>query len=192
MGVRNRIDRHPKHIEWLFSFKAAARLPPWHRGGAVRVPSRSISPPNPISSGSPHVRPMWALSTCGEPDKIKKNTHPKYITLFFEQVLWHRAGRCGPEPDRVRVPSRSIAPPWRSIRFRLALRTYAPWGVRVVSQAKSRKIPTRNILPLFLLSRDDIYAGFDSSIHNMSIAAVRPQGRSIPPCRPSHGRDHGS
>ena len=34
----------------------------------VRVPSRSISPPwgvGSISSSSPHVRPMWALSTCG-------------------------------------------------------------------------------------------------------------------------------
>ena len=39
------------------------------------------------------------------------------------------------------------------IRFRLALRTYAPWGVRVVSQTKSRKIPTRKILPLFFASR---------------------------------------
>ena len=38
----------------------------------------------------------------------------------------------------VRVPSRSILPPWGSIRFRLAPRTYAPWGVRVVSQTKSR------------------------------------------------------
>ena len=40
-----------------------------------------------------------------------------------------------------------------SIRFRLALRTYAPWGVRVVSQTKSRKIPTRKNLPLFFASR---------------------------------------
>ena len=33
----------------------------------------------------------------------------------------------------VRVTSRSITPPWRSIRVRLALRTYdaPPWGVRV-------------------------------------------------------------
>ena len=58
------------------------------------------------------------------------------------------------KPGRpVCVASRSILPPWRSIRFRLALRTYAPWGVRVVSQTKSRKIPTRNILPLFFASR---------------------------------------
>ena len=43
----------------------------------------------------------------------------------------------------VRVSSRSISPQWRSIRFRLALRTYAPWGyiARVVSQTKSRKYP---------------------------------------------------
>ena len=53
----------------------------------------------------------------------------------------------------VRVACRSISPPWRSIRFRLALRTYAPWGVRVVSQTKSRKIPTRKRLPLFFASR---------------------------------------
>ena len=35
-----------------------------------------------ISPGSPHVRctPMRALSTCGEPDEIKKHTHPKHIT----------------------------------------------------------------------------------------------------------------
>ena len=35
---------------------------------------------NPISSGSPHVRPMGR--TCGEPDEIKKNTHPKNITAL--------------------------------------------------------------------------------------------------------------
>ena len=37
----------------------------------------------------------------------------------------------------------------RSIRFRLALRTCAPWGARVVGLTKSRKIPTRKTLPLF-------------------------------------------
>jgi hypothetical protein len=34
----------------------------------------------------------------------------------------------------VRAVSRSISPRWGSIRFRLALRTSTPWGVRVVSQ----------------------------------------------------------
>ena len=45
----------------------------------------------------------------------------------------------------VRVPSRPIPPPWRSIRSRLAPRTHAPcgpWGVRAGSQTKSRKAPT--------------------------------------------------
>ena len=26
---------------------------------------------------------MWVHRTCGEPDEIKKNTHPKYITALF-------------------------------------------------------------------------------------------------------------
>ena len=38
---------------------------------------------NPISSGSPHVRPM--RRTCGEPDEIKKNTHPKNFTALFRE-----------------------------------------------------------------------------------------------------------
>ena len=61
--------------------------------------------------------------------------------------------RAAQRPAVARVARRSISPPWRSIRFRLALRTYAPWGVRVVSRTKSRKIPTRNILPLFFCCR---------------------------------------
>ena len=50
----------------------------------------------------------------------------------------------------VRVAGRSISPQWRLIRVRLAPRTYAPWGVRVVCLTKLRKIPTRKMLPLFL------------------------------------------
>ena len=38
---------------------------------------------NPISSGSPHVRPMGR--TCGGPDEIKKNTHSKYFTALFRE-----------------------------------------------------------------------------------------------------------
>ena len=65
----------------------------------VHVASRSISPQwgsGPVSSGSPHVRPMGVHRTCGEPNKIKKNTHPKGITaLSREQVqlvitMFHR------------------------------------------------------------------------------------------------------
>ena len=36
---------------------------------------------NSVSFGSPHVRPMGR--TCGEPDEIKKNTHPKDTTALF-------------------------------------------------------------------------------------------------------------
>jgi len=38
---------------------------------------------NSISSGSPHVRPTGR--TCGEPDEIKRNTHPKYFTALFRE-----------------------------------------------------------------------------------------------------------
>ena len=37
---------------------------------------------NSIPSGSPHVRPMGVHRTCGEPDEIKKNTHPKCVTAL--------------------------------------------------------------------------------------------------------------
>ena len=40
---------------------------------------------NPISPGSPHVRPVGVHRTCGEPDEIKKNTHPKYFTALFRE-----------------------------------------------------------------------------------------------------------
>ena len=35
---------------------------------------------------------MWALSTCGEPDEIKKNTHPEYITAPFRAQAFFRRG----------------------------------------------------------------------------------------------------
>ena len=75
----------------------------------------------------------------------------------------------------VRAPSRSISPTWRPIRFRLAHHTYAPWGciVRVVSQTKSRQIPTRNMLPLFVKV-------------NLA-AAAGPAPRAVGPCARSGG-----
>ena len=71
---------------------------------------------------------------------VDASHNPEFTTLEFYQV---------------RVVGRSISPPWGSIRFRQAPRTYdaPPWGARVVSQTKSRKIPTRNILPLFSVTR---------------------------------------
>ena len=69
--------------------------------GLVPVASRLISPPwrvNSISSGSPHVRPMGR--TCGEPDEIKKNTHPKNITALFRgRVPAHVEPPAQPELD---------------------------------------------------------------------------------------------
>ena len=52
----------------------------------------------------------------------------------------------------VRVVRRLVLPRWGSIRSRLALGTYAPWGciVRVEELAELKKIPTRKLLPLFL------------------------------------------
>ena len=47
---------------------------------------------NSISSGSPRVRPMGR--TCGEPDEIKKNTHPKNFTALFRVQA-----RDGVKPD---------------------------------------------------------------------------------------------
>ena len=38
---------------------------------------------NPTSSGPPRVRTMGR--TCGEPDEIKKNTHPENITALFRE-----------------------------------------------------------------------------------------------------------
>ena len=132
---------------------------------AVRPPSRSIPPP----WGSIRFRLAPRTHTpCGcivrvVPDRQKKSrktptrnvsplffvSTPKCFTVIF-LALRYFAG-VGSDPKQVRVASRSISPPWRSIRFRLALRTYAPRGVRVVSQTKSRKIPTRKILPLFFV-----------------------------------------
>ena len=51
-------------------------------GADVRVASRSIPPrrgSNSIPAGSPHVRPTEVHRTCGEPNEIKKGTHPENI-----------------------------------------------------------------------------------------------------------------
>ena len=130
-----------------------------HRQGG-KLPEPCNSTPmavNPISPGSPHVRPMGVHRTCGEADEIKKNTHPENVTALYHAEGQEEEQDHGQRQD-VRVPRRSIPPPWRAIRFRLALRTYAPCGpsVRVVSQTKSRKIPTsRDILPLCFVIRYD-------------------------------------
>ena len=101
-----------------------------------------------LGGQAPHVRPMGR--TCGELDGIELTRHWGEIERLTAGT---RRGRrsCTTTTSQVRVPSRSIPPRWRSIQFRLAARTYdaSPWGVRVVGQTKSRKAPTRKILPCF-------------------------------------------
>ena len=56
------------------------------RAGTRREPFNSTPMAvNPISPGSPHVRPMGVHRTCGEPDEIKKNTHPKKFTALCRE-----------------------------------------------------------------------------------------------------------
>ena len=83
----------------------------------VLVVSRSTCTPtgvDSISSGSPHVRctPMWALSTCGEPNGIKKNTHPKNVTALVRA----RAGTSASPSSRTSwkggVARSAAARPW--------------------------------------------------------------------------------
>ena len=83
---------------------------------------------NSISSSSPHVRctPMWALSTRGEPDETKKNTHPNNIyPLFRAQATCTSRG-----PPRPPAPSatKSLSPARTAPRRRR--RGTAPWSTQ--------------------------------------------------------------
>ena len=83
--------------KWYCSFACRNMLPRFcvgraggvqqlvHAGRGTRLEPFNFTPMavNSISSGSPHVRPMGR--TCGEPDEIKKNTHPKNITTLFRE-----------------------------------------------------------------------------------------------------------
>ena len=85
------------------------------------------------------------------------------------------------DTNKVRVPSRSIPPPWGSIRFRLAPRTYAPCGpsVRVVSQTKSRKIPTRKTITALFCEQvrqqraDKLYIGQQATKTNIKATVLK-------------------
>ena len=70
----------PGHVREPRQEAALARLPP-------RTPRDPFNftpmAANPISSGPPHVRCTPMGRTCGGPDEIKKNTHPKNITALF-------------------------------------------------------------------------------------------------------------
>ena len=75
-----------RHVDGLRCHRALFEQ---HHGPSLRTrPGPFNSTPmaaNPLSSGSPHVhvRPMGMHRTCGEPDEIKKNTQPVYITALF-------------------------------------------------------------------------------------------------------------
>ena len=105
--------------------------------------------------------------------KSRKNTHPKNVTAPFRDqdesvgakaqceaiVKQMKLNMSNVKMGRTRVlyAPRAVQfhPHGGSIRFRLTPRAYAPWGciVRVVSQAESRKIPTRQTLPLVCVSK---------------------------------------
>ena len=81
---------------------------------------------NPISPGSPHVRPMWALSTCGGPDVIKKNTHPKYITALVRDQGTTRRGLPRPRVVRERLGEAESKSGVEFSRFCSFISVYAP------------------------------------------------------------------
>ena len=68
---------------------------------------------NSISFGSPHVRctPTWALSTCGEPNEVKKNPHSKKITALLAGqtpglVAWKQISTSAHSPGSTITTSR--------------------------------------------------------------------------------------
>ena len=140
------------------------------------------------------------MKTCWRPLRVLFFFPPRNCGAMINRPKadqdWHAAAV--PVPHAGRRPGRRTGspasrsgtrrepfntPPWRSIRFRLALRAYAPWGVRVVSQTKSRKIPTRKKLPLFFASRHPLppppppsAAGTRASTGTMGAAPAARQG----------------
>ena len=111
-------------------------------GTGAMYPWSGACKPGGATNPGEEIMPDAVLTTWGEQHGALWGGLPRFFSGL--DAVYH---------GWVHVASRSISPRWRSIRFRLALRTYAPWGVRVVSQTKSRKIPTRKHLPLFFASR---------------------------------------
>ena len=110
-----------------------ACLPQQQRNRVQAPPEQHLHPPGGTQKGKKKHYPLVCAQGFAFPEILQAMVNNRLTT--------------------VRAVSRSTSPPWGSIRFRLALRTYAPWGVRVVSQTKSRKIPTRKIPPLSFASR---------------------------------------
>ena len=97
---------------------------------------------NPISSGSPHVRPMGR--TCGEPDEIKKNTHPKYFTALFREQAAPR-----PRTATRRTSSTTTSRPSTGLRRRRRCTGPSPtwarsghgWARRTAARTSPRTAP---------------------------------------------------
>ena len=87
-------------------------------------------------------------------------------------LLGHREPR-DLVPDMVRIVNPSILAGWGSIRFSPLICTYAPWGARADEQTKSRKIPTRKILPFLLVPSGS--AGGRSSARRALGCTCNPQ-----------------
>ena len=127
-----------------------------------------------------------ALTCWYTPRRCRLHPPPPEITLLVRprvgvktHMTWTYIAP-GRTAGDVRVPSRSIPPPWGSIRFRLALRTHAPWGciVRVVPdrQTKSRKVPTRNVTALLFC--DQAYSVVPKAVRVVLI--IRDPRKAIP------------
>ena len=85
-----RKNAHPKNIPTFFlrdqALEKNTHLVELKIDGTRREPFNSTPmAANSISSGSPHVRCTPMGRTCGEPDEIKKNTHPKNFTALFRE-----------------------------------------------------------------------------------------------------------
>ena len=101
---------------------------------------------------------LGAWKDSAEADKLRgmMEDEDETISVLTTMMQALQAQATAKGKGKVRAVSRSIPPRWRSIRFRLTLRTYAPWGVRVVSLTKSKKIPTQKIFPLFFVIKAKI------------------------------------
>ena len=101
---------------------------------AAAAPVHKVAWANPLVSGKDYG-----------PTTVTGAQPGDYVAFEWDDVVhdvWLVPSDAANPCDHMSKASHLIPPPWGSIRFRLALRTYAPWGVRVVSQTKSRKIPT--------------------------------------------------
>ena len=135
MKIKN---THPKVVTALF----------FRRHDVWLVPSGTTDPCGMVTNATGSAKQAHANMT-GAKEIVAASHHATIAPFTMDTVVEGRNMFRIP----VRVPSRSIPPPWESIRFCLAPRTYAPWGVRVVSQTESRKMSTRKTLPLFLAIR---------------------------------------